>query len=380
MGTFPPTSATPINGYTPANFGGLVNTDTIGELGQYISGAASWSFVMVLKPTTIVADAGARTNEPALWSAFSGYNGVAISDAGVGVWQYDDMGSYYDALASGATAGTTCVVQARWTGTAIEVRVDNGTWASTSLSTRLDVNDDDPTLIGRDFGGTLQLDADVAEFYFAREPFDDTAFDAIYAALATKYNLGTGITGELDKTLGSFTLASSGAGGLGTLSKTLGDFTLSAAGALETFGTLDKTLGSFTLAAAGAGGLGTLSKTLGDFTVSAAGAGGLGTLSVTLGDFTVSAAGSHETFGAVDVTLDAFTVTGIGGTPTITPVPVAEIFAVVWVPGTQSSPVAWASHGDAVVWIPGSQSSEVAACSDTTTVVGPVTANSEVES
>lgn len=360
MGTFPPTSATPINGYTPANFGGLVNTDTIGELGQYISGAASWSFVMVLKPTTIVADAGARTNEPALWSAYSGYNGVAISDAGVGVWQYDDMGSYYDALASGATAGTTCVVQARWTGTAIEVRVDNGTWASTSLSTRLDVNDDDPTLIGRDFGGTLQLDADVAEFYFAREPFDDTAFDAIYAALATKYNLGTGITGELDKTLGSFTLASSGAGGLGTLSKTLGSFTVSATGALETFGSLDKTLGSFTLAAAGAGGLGTLSKTL--------------------GDFTLAAAGSHETFGAVDVTLDAFTVTGIGGTPTITPVPVAEIFAVVWVPGTQSSTVAWASTGDTVVWIPGSQSSVVAACSDTTTVMGPVTAESEVES
>lgn len=80
VGTFPPASGTPINGYTPANFGGLVNTDTIGELGQYISGAASWSFVMVLKPTTIVADAGARTNEPALWSAYSGYNGVAISD------------------------------------------------------------------------------------------------------------------------------------------------------------------------------------------------------------------------------------------------------------------------------------------------------------
>ena len=387
-GSNPPVG-TAIAGYDPADLGtttaGIVTPLTADDY----FGTGAWSFGMYLVPTTLGVSGGVGYGEEGLFSSVGGYFGVSASLGGATIWQYDSGGSTYSEANTGAGTlvdGVPAFVQAKWTGSALSIRIDGGTWTTTPLILSKYAGDDASAIfVGRDYSGTYLLDADVPEFFMAARALSDAEFDAIWTEIDAKYATSAGAVGSLTKTLGGVTLSSAGTSTVvGTLSKTLDAVTLSSAGTTTVVGTLGKTLDDVTCSSAGTSTVvGTLSKTLDDVTCASAGTTTvLGTLSQTLGNVTLSAAGTTTVVGTLAKTLGDVTLAAIGepGAAPVLPVPVAETDSVVWLPGTSASPVAWVSQGDAVVWLPGTSASTVAACSDATTVAPLVTQSVEVES
>lgn len=391
-GSNPPVG-TAVAGYDPADLGataaGLVTPLTAADY----FGTGAWSFAMYLVPTALGVSGGVGYGEEALFSSVGGYFGVSASLGGATIWQYDSGGGTYSEANTGAGSlvdGVPVFVQAKWTGSALSIRIDNGTWTTTPLVlTKYTGDDASAIFVGRDYSGTYLLDADVPEFFMAARALSDAEFDDIWAEIDAKYTAVSGSVGLLTKTLDAVTLSAAGTTTVvGTLSKTLGAVTLSSAGTTTVVGTLSKTLDAVTCSSAGTTTvLGTLSKTLDAVTCASAGTTTvLGTLSRTLDDVTLSSAGTTTVVGTLglisSVTVGTVTLSATGepGAAPVLPVPVAELDSVVWLPGTSASPVAWTSQGDTVVWIPGASASQVAACSDATTVAGPVAFNSEVES
>lgn len=207
----PTVSGTQLNGFDVANNGTGLRAVPPGTLGDYLGTSVSgWSFAMLVNVTTLSASGGVRYAEPALFTSAGGYLGVAASAAGFGVWQYDTGGgTYVDALTP-ASASTWTLVQARWTGTAIEIRTNGGSWTSSALASRYVADDASATFIGQDYSGN-SLDADIVEPLFVARSLSDVEFDEVWAYYETRFALGGAPAASLTAATGTFALTGNAA-------------------------------------------------------------------------------------------------------------------------------------------------------------------------
>lgn len=187
------------NGYTPANFNGtnVLYADGVAE--DYL-GTTEWTVHAVFKAASLAAPATFPADDRALLSVGPSTCAVQISlnTSGVAAVQYDGVGGY--SVTPSASIGTTDyhVVQARWTGATLEIRVDGGAWQSVALASQVAYSGTGETLrVGVNYDGTKFFDGDLLEIGVASVAFSDTQLDELYAHDVARYALGAGGTASV---------------------------------------------------------------------------------------------------------------------------------------------------------------------------------------
>lgn len=95
-------------------------------------GASGWTISCLLRPDTLAADGGALNN-PTIITETGQYVCFVVFSNTVRIGQYNAAGAVLTTkTATGVTTGALNLVQARWTGTTLDVRVNDGAWQTTA--------------------------------------------------------------------------------------------------------------------------------------------------------------------------------------------------------------------------------------------------------
>lgn len=186
-GANPPSTGAALGIFTPADFDG-VNDSLTSPLNttNFFSGPA-WTIVALINADTAVAPGAQPYQEPAILSdVAAGRIGLGFSTAGATAFHYN--GSTWSKATAACATGAWHLVQARYNGTNIEVRVDGGAWTQTSapnasvgaVALRLGVNWD----VSKAFDGR------VAEVMTANVALTNAECDQIRAYVNGRYGLG----------------------------------------------------------------------------------------------------------------------------------------------------------------------------------------------
>ena len=128
-----PSTGTALNGYTPASFNGTSQAlqDNTNTIDNYISSTA-YTVQLLLKPSSAVATTGTVYSDPQLVCE-SGQNwGIAYTTDGITLYHWDGTSLKTVNVALGT--GSWAVVDAKYDGTNIKVRVNGGAWSSTAAN------------------------------------------------------------------------------------------------------------------------------------------------------------------------------------------------------------------------------------------------------
>lgn len=213
-----PGSGTPKNGYTPAAFDGVNDLLVASGAAEDYFGVTGWTIHAVVKCTSLVAPGGFTADQPALFSVGPGSSAVALAfdSTGVTALQYDGIGGTAETPRIAVGTSTYRRIQARWTGTQIQCRVDGGAWQSVACTSQVAYSGTGEILrMGVNYDGTKFLAAEVLEGGVFATSLSDSDLDALDAYAVVRYGLA-GITA-----LVGYGLPARARGGVGVLSTSL---------------------------------------------------------------------------------------------------------------------------------------------------------------
>lgn len=152
-------------------------------------GGSGWSFSALVNFQGLAADAGALSNQT-LFSETLQYVTIEVFDNGLRLLQFNAAGTVLSSVtAYGLTSGWH-LVQARWTGTQIQVRIDGGAWSSAAQT---EIGGSGTFRFGSNYSGTNYfLKGPWAEALFADSSLSDATMDNIVAGVNNDYGLNLG--------------------------------------------------------------------------------------------------------------------------------------------------------------------------------------------
>lgn len=184
-------------GVTQATGGTLSNSVSFDSVNDLLTGAAISNFVST---TAYAGWALLVVNKAPADAAAGDGNGAILSSAGGGYWSLYVRSSglvgmhHYDSSQKRVTAniqfGNLSLVQFRFTGTAIELRVNGGTWQTTAATTLGDATA--ALKAGTNYNAGLFLGAEVKELALMNASMDDTTADNVLSYINDRYGLQLG--------------------------------------------------------------------------------------------------------------------------------------------------------------------------------------------
>lgn len=184
--TNPASVGAALNGFNTADFDGTNDVLTNGTAISTLLSASAWSFWDLVNIDAIDTDNALSYNNDVLAFGTGAFWGVHLKSNGgsplVQAYQWD--GAEKKAEASIST-GSWALVQAKYDGTNIKVRVNSGAWQSTAAG---NITTTTGTLV---LGGTTAMwfDGRKADFALAATAFSDGTFDDIKSYVNSRYAL-----------------------------------------------------------------------------------------------------------------------------------------------------------------------------------------------
>lgn len=196
VGSNPPAQANGILGpsleYDVADFDGT-NDNMLSEnvASTYITttNSSGWSLVYVETIGTNSTSGSRLDNDCIFGTNGTTQHGVFLRSGGgtpqVGLQLFD--GSANRIVETGITLNAWQLVQWRTDGSTVEIRVNGGSWASSTGGTQASVAA--ALRVGRNPFDDQWLDGRMAEFALSKQKFDDATFDSILEYNRTRYDL-----------------------------------------------------------------------------------------------------------------------------------------------------------------------------------------------
>ena len=186
-GTNPPTGGTVQNGYTPGLFDGTNDLLTADLTADDYIGASSVTVHAVVWVNSAPAPSTYAFEDPCVIVAqYSGIYGLGVSSSGVRFGVYLSTG-YVETAPVALSTGAWHVIQARYDGTNVSVRVDGGAWTDAAATDPFAAGGF-PALVGVDIVGTTQfLDGEILELGIHDGALSDVECDALYSYAIARY-------------------------------------------------------------------------------------------------------------------------------------------------------------------------------------------------
>jgi hypothetical protein len=188
--TNPPTATGTLNGFTLADFDGTNDILGGGAFTTYYDadGYSGWALVFV---DAITTNSGSSFLNDAIVSDSGGIHEIYLTDNGagtvnVGISHYNGT---TEPLATATFAtGAWKLVQWKYDGTNIKIRVNGGAWSSTAAGGNLDASGAN-LRVGGNYNGTIFTDQKIAEVGLADLVISDADFDNIKSYVNSRYGL-----------------------------------------------------------------------------------------------------------------------------------------------------------------------------------------------
>lgn len=184
-----PTVGSALNGYDGADF--AAQQLTTGLAGSSLMAAGAFSFWCLMQADTVVADPGVgqRYQGNGLFDD-GGNTFVQVTLTAAGASLGLTAGGFADEVTAGCSTGTPHLVQARWDGTDLQVRIDSGAWSSTAAQGGPGATIDDlSNTIRVGLTAYANFDGVMWEMGFADTTFSDDTFDSIRSYVNARYAL-----------------------------------------------------------------------------------------------------------------------------------------------------------------------------------------------
>lgn len=183
-----PSAGTAVNGYTPADFDGLNDVLNGPNVDDLVSNSAG-TIIALAYMDAAFADPGASLyyTAPAFFGRGVSNSRVALcyTSSGVRIGGSSD-GISYDSVAVAASTGAWHLLQGRWNGTTLEVRVDSGSWSTLAQTITLTTTG---MVSGSDSSGTNYLNGKVLELMTAQIRVSDSEANNIVSYVNDRYAL-----------------------------------------------------------------------------------------------------------------------------------------------------------------------------------------------
>ncbi len=196
-----PSVGAPLNGFDPANFDGATNYLSTDQLMSSYANDNSGSGWVLFKAETagaISAPGNRVSDEGLLVQGGGGVTwGIAYSNNGICHFLYD--GAYQEIVVY-ASLNEFHLVQFKWNGTNMYVRIDRGPWLTKLAGSCSTIQAGGYMYLGTGYAASQFFDGDVAEVGLTDIVIDDAGFENIVEYVETKYAL-TFPAGEITPSL-----------------------------------------------------------------------------------------------------------------------------------------------------------------------------------
>lgn len=189
--TNPPTVGTPVGGFNPASFDGVDDLLTaFGQGSDYYSAAAYSGWALVNLVSSHTDSATAYLNDAILSAATSAAHGVTVRSSGlVQAFSYDTSSGLIDGPTSAFSFGVPQLVQWKYDGTNLKIRVNGGAWTSSARSNLGAAWDTQGMQYGKNPNSAPYLDGDALDLALTNVAISDADFDRIRAYMNQRYGV-----------------------------------------------------------------------------------------------------------------------------------------------------------------------------------------------
>lgn len=190
--TNPPAPGTAQNGYVPADFDGTNDVLSYVGAADIVGAGTGWAFTSVVQFDALAAPSGAAINDPCLFAIgpFTAAVALSVNSDGLALVQYS--GAPVETARIPVVTGQYYVVQARWDGAEIWLRVDAGTPETAGPIAGMDDPTPETLIVGSNYDQTPFLSARVLELQFRTGIVSTAELDDAYDYAVTRYGLASG--------------------------------------------------------------------------------------------------------------------------------------------------------------------------------------------
>ena len=186
-----PSAGTALNGIAPAAFNGTNDELTPGGTTEtyYNNNAYSgWALVKINAITTDEVHESTGYANDQIIAGTAGYTGVSLRSTGptVGLWHFDGA---QKAASTAIATGSWQLVQWKYDGTNLKIRVNSGAWASAAAGNIDATGMTQVMRPGRNYNGTAYTDIEIADLALTDSALSDGTFDNIKSYINARYGL-----------------------------------------------------------------------------------------------------------------------------------------------------------------------------------------------
>lgn len=187
--TNPPTVGAAQNGWFPSAFDGAVEVLRFAVAEEVIGVSTGWACTCVVRFDTLAAPAGASINDPCIFAIgpFSAAVALSVNSSGVCLVQYDGFGASFETARIAVSTGQYYRIQARWDGSELWLRVDNGTPETMPGIASIAAAGTESLVVGANYDETAHLHGRILELGFLAEVVPDAPLDAWDAYAVARY-------------------------------------------------------------------------------------------------------------------------------------------------------------------------------------------------
>lgn len=186
----PPTAGTAVNGHPPADFNGTTQKLVAGgTLDTYFNASAASGWVLFNADAINTNDAvNVYENDVLVGTGVAAYFHLYLRSANVVGIRFVD-GTVGERLLSTSFAGTGAwvLVQYKWNGTTLFLRVNGGSWVSTAATGLASLSD--PFRVGTNYNAGQFFDGKSLDIGTSDTVLSDATFDGILAYARARYAL-----------------------------------------------------------------------------------------------------------------------------------------------------------------------------------------------
>lgn len=173
------------NMFHPARFDGVDDRLTTTVNTTALLGSSAWTMVALVSPELASAAASSPTAEPAILSCSSGSAGLSFSTSGVTA--FHSTGSGVSKVTVAAGVGSWQLLQARYNGAAIQLRINGGAWSSVAAPAAALAGAS--MRLGLNASGSLAFKGSIAELMTSPDALSDSQLNAVRAYASIRYGL-----------------------------------------------------------------------------------------------------------------------------------------------------------------------------------------------